>query len=277
MSRTLRPPRDSASSSTRHYLAGHPRKIRKEKAASYITITCGTALKEKSRAKAQDLPPLFPLAPCKQYSVPILPLPLDTPVSSLPTTSSTGCGAVVHRNPMPDRQAWQWTGKAADVGNSVIRISGNYFTEEEQQILKGVDLKDECGCLTVGVGCCVCGNRLGVRKTFCSQHRSTDDAIYTFLSDSVSPPVPPRPRNKRVGDAFSRDPSPPVPPRQPSLFVAPSNPWWEDEAHRQEIEADQRYYEATLRGLEQEAETEHARIQEAAARFAAQHALIAEP
>ncbi|KAJ6573169.1 hypothetical protein DFH09DRAFT_1312419 [Mycena vulgaris] len=62
--------------------------------------------------------------------------------------------------------------------------------------LGGGPRKESCGCVRVAVGCCVCGNALGLRTTLCTTHSHTHhtdstrtECDYTFLADAVSPPL----------------------------------------------------------------------------------------
>ncbi|KAJ7249138.1 hypothetical protein B0H12DRAFT_1122812 [Mycena haematopus] len=93
---------------------------------------------------------------------------------------STGCGTKIHHRASPAHRAW------------FLQCTAAPTVKEE---LGGVPRMSECGCCAVGVGCCVCGNALGVYNTFCAAH--SNPASFTFLEGSVSPPVPPM-RKRRI-------------------------------------------------------------------------------
>ncbi|KAJ7138363.1 hypothetical protein C8R44DRAFT_868660 [Mycena epipterygia] len=154
------------------------------------TLTCG----------AEPVPTLLdptnpkPWGSSLKCVVPFLPLPLDDRLSQFPKAKlSTGCGAEIYARASP-RGGKTWNATAGAAGPTVAPLPAEYFTDEQKYHLAGGPKKEECGCVTFGVGCCVCGNALGVCKTHCLAHLSmltgSQPTSYIFLADAVSPPLP---------------------------------------------------------------------------------------
>ncbi|KAJ6471564.1 hypothetical protein C8R47DRAFT_744525 [Mycena vitilis] len=160
------------------------------------TLTCGAAL----RRPVVDVDPNFPYPKKrpKKYAIPMLPLPLEGKPSPSTGNGTTGCGTIIYVKASRGGNYW-WEGAGHAAGPSVVLLPEIYFSPLDKQILGGVPRKEVCGCLTVGVGCCVCGNTLGSLTTRCEGHAKTTGCpiIYAFLADAVSPPIPPKPRNRK--------------------------------------------------------------------------------
>ncbi|KAJ7642227.1 hypothetical protein FB45DRAFT_366525 [Roridomyces roridus] len=116
--------------------------------------------------------------------------------------SNTGCGTTIHTGAMPTRDKRVWLASGEVVTRAVVLLPPEYFTERQQVRLDAIPRISECGCMTVGVGCGICGNALGSLTTRCEQHFTSGSlkypTVYNFLPDSVSPPLPLAPRIKRV-------------------------------------------------------------------------------
>ncbi|KAJ7626100.1 hypothetical protein FB45DRAFT_869203 [Roridomyces roridus] len=141
----------------------------------------------------------------EKWTPSILPLPLTSSKARPPTKE-------------PKRMGCQWVdstwaGKGEGLGSVAVQLPDVYFTEEQRLLLGGGPRSEACGCLSVGIGCCVCGNTLGVHKTLCATHRHMLPASsYTFLADSVSPPSPLRRKS-------------PTPDQEQSRYQPYSVPW----------------------------------------------------
>ncbi|KAJ7113273.1 hypothetical protein C8R43DRAFT_1138699 [Mycena crocata] len=151
----------------------------------------------------------------QKWVVSILPLPLEgSPTSpTLIERPSTGCGATIHTGVVPD-DLGRWRGPTAGVGRTVMPLSADYFKAKQNSLLGESPHTAACGCVTVGVGCCVCGNTLDVRKTFCAAHLAVVGAshpTYTFLADAVSPSLLPRRKNYTTNQVRERSHAPSVP------------------------------------------------------------------
>ncbi|KAJ7444463.1 hypothetical protein FB451DRAFT_1434325 [Mycena latifolia] len=157
-----------------------------------VVLTCGAELATAIPGAADETP----WGSAEKWVVPFLPLPLDDSHMSQgpPVKPNTGCGATIHTR--ASSRGKKWIGSADAAGRTVVKLPSEYFTDEQRCQLSGGPRRDECGCATVGMGCCVCGNTLGVRKTLCRAHRKMVGAphatSYTFLADAVSPPLPRR-------------------------------------------------------------------------------------
>ncbi|KAJ7604437.1 hypothetical protein DFH06DRAFT_1349464 [Mycena polygramma] len=156
----------------------------------YFVLTCGgevtCSLPDPSDSRPWGSP--------HKFDVPILPLPLEDPHTSQTSKRiSTGCGARIHIRASPQGPT-TWVGSADATGPTVVPLPEQYFTAEQISILGGGPKAKRCGCITSGAGCRVCGNTLGVQRTFCSKHVSLLNHInqtsYTFLAEAVSPPLP---------------------------------------------------------------------------------------
>jgi hypothetical protein len=92
----------------------------------------------------------------QKWEVPILPLPLDDPHPSPMSIGkpSTGCGAIIHTSASP-RGLRTWLGCADAIGSTAISLPAEYFTEDQKCLLGGGPKTKDCGCVTVGMGCCV--------------------------------------------------------------------------------------------------------------------------
>ncbi|KAF8144230.1 hypothetical protein K438DRAFT_587588 [Mycena galopus ATCC 62051] len=125
-------------------------------------------------------------------SVPFLPLPFDRERTTPPCTraprTSTGCGARVHGAAHSTRGGGHWVGYPDGVQRTVVKLEGQYFTEQDRSAL-GLEVAG-CGCVVAGVGCAVCGNALGALHTPCRVHQSRKgQEHYIFLPGAVSPPI----------------------------------------------------------------------------------------
>ncbi|KAJ6535297.1 hypothetical protein DFH09DRAFT_1325125 [Mycena vulgaris] len=160
---------------------------------SFVTLTCGAERRPVLPTPTDKVP----WGSSQKRGITFLPLPLEDPRLSQapPEMLSTGCGAIIHTRASP-RGSRTWTGCSDAAGPTAVPLASEYFTDNERCHLGGGPRKEECGCKTIGVGCCVCGNTLGVHRTLCRAHRSMLAAphptYYTFLTDAVSPPVPRR-------------------------------------------------------------------------------------
>ncbi|KAJ6484069.1 hypothetical protein C8R45DRAFT_1099230 [Mycena sanguinolenta] len=204
-------------------------------------------------------------------------LPLSPSTRAVPPElSSTGCGTKIHHRatPGPNRM---WLLKSA-TPPTVVPLSAEYFTDSQKRDLHGVPRMSECGCAAIGVGCCVCGNALGVYSTYCATH--SEPASYIFLSGSVSPPIPLRQWR------FHSRPTPPAieatvtatstsEPRRDSRLSTLFDSWMRQSYERQPSPPPT---EEELRDMAAQAdaefEAEEARRAEATARFDAVHGLI---
>ncbi|KAJ7669752.1 hypothetical protein B0H17DRAFT_1209512 [Mycena rosella] len=220
---------------------------------SSVVLTCGAELKPAIPSPTDQTP----WGSSEKWAVPFLPLPLDDPpLSRRPAVKpTTGCGARIHSHASP-RGAKTWTGCSDAAGRTAVPLPGEYFTDEQRCQLGGGPRKEECGCTTVGVGCCVCGNTLGVHKTVCRAHRKMLGAAhptsYTFLADAVSPPLP---RRSKIPVTIDRS-EPRTPPRNNTHDLVSWNNWLgqsrerlrEPSPTRSEMEslAAQMYHEAAL-------------------------------
>ncbi|KAJ6468033.1 hypothetical protein C8R47DRAFT_1152262 [Mycena vitilis] len=161
------------------------------------TLTCG-AVRRPVVANFDPKHP-YPRTSPRKYVVPILPLPVDEELPPICSDNgTTGCGATVHVSASRGGQQ-QWTGAGDSAGPTVVLLPDKYFAGHQKRDLGGVPRKEECGCLTVGVGCCVCGNTLGTLRTFCEKHvaKKSCPVVYKFLAAAVSPPLPVRQRIRK--------------------------------------------------------------------------------
>ncbi|KAJ7162416.1 hypothetical protein C8R46DRAFT_1353352 [Mycena filopes] len=155
------------------------------------TITCGAKVIPSRQVEISSTYPARALAP---YIVPILPLPLDENSPSgdqVDATTITGCGTKIHSTAVSGGRRI-WIAPADSVLPTVVPLSADYFTPQQKRHLGGVPRAEECGCRAEGVGCCICGNTLGIRRTYCSAHErptGTNTTSYLFLAESVSPPL----------------------------------------------------------------------------------------
>ncbi|KAJ6537864.1 hypothetical protein B0H19DRAFT_1078973 [Mycena capillaripes] len=161
-------------------------------------LTCGTELV----SLVPNLSDSTPYGSSQKWVVPILPLPLDdSPPSQMPK-ASTVCGATIHTRASP-RGPKTWLGCADALGPTVIPLPAEYFTDDQKCHLAGGPRTKSCGCIMVGVGCCLCGNTLGVHRTLCAAHfsilKASHRSSYTFLAESVSPSLPRRRKAVIIG------------------------------------------------------------------------------
>ncbi|KAJ6571178.1 hypothetical protein B0H19DRAFT_657918 [Mycena capillaripes] len=160
------------------------------------TLTCGAS----SRITVDPTVP-YPRSSPKKYAASMLPLPLDEESSQPRTEDHTnGCGTTLHVSARGNYRHKTWFGEGDSVHRTVVLLPAEYFTEVQKRELGGVPRKAECGCLTVGVGCCICGNTLGTLTTRCEVHMmdSSYPTFYTFLGAAVSPPIPIRAPRRKV-------------------------------------------------------------------------------
>ncbi|KAJ7090742.1 hypothetical protein B0H15DRAFT_930247 [Mycena belliarum] len=163
-----------------------------------IRITCGVPAAPPRAPPPSESP--YPALLPTPYAVPILPLPL-TPPAAAPAGAaarSTGCGAVVHSGARPGSTHWTASAGRGAAARTVVPLPPAYLSAAQNESLGGVPRTDECGCVTLGVGCAVCGNALGTHTTPCARHR----VAYTFLASAVSPPLP---RRRKIPIAFERE------------------------------------------------------------------------
>ncbi|KAJ7642361.1 hypothetical protein DFH06DRAFT_1334237 [Mycena polygramma] len=159
--------------------------------SDYLVLTCGGEV----TSSLPDRSDPTPWGSSEKFDVPILPLPLEDAHTSQTSKRSTGCGARIHIRASPQAPA-TWVGSADATGPSVVPLPEQYFTAEQIHILGGGPKAKRCGCITSGAGCRVCGNTLGIQRTFCSTHvfllNHINQTSYTFLAEAVSPPLPRR-------------------------------------------------------------------------------------
>ncbi|KAJ7766029.1 hypothetical protein B0H16DRAFT_1687089 [Mycena metata] len=197
------PPRRDSSPPAQHRTAGN--RTTRNTLRSF-SLTCGVDL-----GCSPNLSGSSSWRSTQEWSIPFLPLPLNEPQGRHipPTKPSTGCGTQIHGSGTP-RGVRTWTAAGNAGGSSIIPLPTKYFTEEQKGFLGGGPKSSECGCVTVGVGCCVwwvsssspffvivpthsiSGNALGIHKTFCETHSlaRAQPTTYTFLAEAVSPPLP---------------------------------------------------------------------------------------
>ncbi|KAJ7853833.1 hypothetical protein B0H14DRAFT_2580222 [Mycena olivaceomarginata] len=148
-------------------------------------LVCGAEIKRRHTESLGISP--YPQVSPPRHLPQILPLPLDeVGPRVIAETSNTGCGTKINLRASPGHRMWVLRGSA----RTVVPLSAEYFTEEKKRALGGVPRMEVCGCTIQGVGCCVCGNALGVYHTHCSTHLAASSHPYIFLPDSVSPPLP---------------------------------------------------------------------------------------
>ncbi|KAF7376970.1 hypothetical protein MSAN_00114800 [Mycena sanguinolenta] len=239
--------------------------------SAFHEIRCGADVTRRY----MDTPSPYPRLAVPRHVPSMLPLSLNMrPVH--PEVSSTGCGTKIHHRATPGHRVWLLT--SATTLPTVVPLSAEYFTEAQKRDLHGVPRMSECGCTAIGVGCCVCGNALGIYRTHCSTH--SQPASYTFLPGSVSPPLPPRQWR------FHARPTPPAieaiatttstsEPRVESRLSTLFDSWMRDSSQRWEPPPPPTDEE--LRDMAEQAEAEfeaeEARRAEATARFDAVHGL----
>ncbi|KAJ7137307.1 hypothetical protein C8R46DRAFT_1361899 [Mycena filopes] len=154
------------------------------------TITCGAKV---ICSRQLEISSTYPARAPAPYIVPILPLPLDEKSLSgeVDATTITGCGTKIHSTAVSGGRRI-WIAPADCVLPTVVPLSADYFTAQQKRHLGGVPRAEECGCRAEGVGCCICGNTLGIRRTYCPAHErptGTNTTSYLFLAESVSPPL----------------------------------------------------------------------------------------
>ncbi|KAF8162299.1 hypothetical protein K438DRAFT_1776002 [Mycena galopus ATCC 62051] len=182
-------------------------------------ITCGAPAERRRRYIEAEIPSPYP-GPSRPRHIPsILPIPLDEArPRHVAQGSSTGCGTLLGLRAQSGGQMWLLRGAAERV---VVPLSPEYFTEDQKRQLGGVPRMNECGCTAVGVGCCVCGNALGVYNTYCATHfKPKSSTSYQFLAASVSPLLPLRARNRRITRAPTATVS--IAPPAPSSIAYPT-------------------------------------------------------
>ncbi|KAJ7110800.1 hypothetical protein C8R43DRAFT_1243033 [Mycena crocata] len=214
----------------------------------------------------------------KKYVVPFLPFPLEDPVSRISQEKqTTGCGTRLHTSVHPGLPGW--IGSGEDGGSAIVPLPVEYFTTQQKEELGGVPRKEQCGCITTGIGCCVCGNTLGVQKTRCAAHRVTEShaVIHTFLASAVSPPIPPARKRRIPIDHPRPQPTPRTQPRTPANAAPPRSftfdmgNWLSENRARPEYEAlTQSEMDAMAAQMDAEAEGEEAERAAAEARFHAE-------
>ncbi|KAJ7436348.1 hypothetical protein FB451DRAFT_1571093 [Mycena latifolia] len=181
--------------------SGRVSRTARTSSAAYAII-CGA---EAAPARVDPTSPYPRIGPPK-YIVPMLPLPLDereSLIGAREAKRSTGCGARIYSGAIPGG-AKTWVGRGGTAGPSVVSLPEEYLSPAQNERLGDVPRKDECGCVTVGVGCAVCGNALGALTTPCEKHVS---AAYTFLAEAVSPPLP---RRRKIPIVIEQERTPPV-------------------------------------------------------------------
>ncbi|KAJ7782258.1 hypothetical protein DFH07DRAFT_789972 [Mycena maculata] len=242
-----------------------------------FTLTCGA---DMTRKFVLDDGYPYPRAAPSKYVVPILPLPLDHDLAEVAQPNrTTGCGTTVHASASRGGQ-WTWVGSGEFASSTVVLLPPEYFTGAQKRELGGVPRKEDCGCITVGVGCCVCGNTLGVLKTRCETHIKTTKSYptsYIFLADAVSPPIPPRTRvqktrtsNTPIQPTVTRtDPPAPTPSATRGSFNFDLSDWLTPSSDPPRPPSPSEL-QAMADELAAEAEEEEAEQQAAAARFNAE-------
>ncbi|KAJ7465792.1 hypothetical protein B0H11DRAFT_2049286 [Mycena galericulata] len=248
-------------------------------------LTCGADAPPPRKVVDVDPSHPYPRVAPKKHVVPMLPLPLEQGSSKVPAeTRSTGCGTTVHVSASPaSRNCKKWVGDGDKVGSTVVLLPPEYFRERQKWELGGVPRKEECGCLTVGVGCCVCGNTLGTLTTRCEGHITADmsayPTFYTFLGEAVSPPVPRPVYNRKARMPVSPTPSTPQTQATPTAATRTHArfdlaDWLSESYVRRRVqsptpsEIEQR--EADYQAVVDEAAAEDARVEAAVARFHAE-------
>ncbi|KAJ7497891.1 hypothetical protein B0H11DRAFT_2226544 [Mycena galericulata] len=146
---------------------------------TFYALTCG----------AEEGPYVYGSAePAAPQMLPEAPSPASSTRRVVPLARKlNGCGAHVHSRARPDGGG-SWFAATSGVDAAVILVDAEYFLVELARLIS----KEPCGCHITGVGCAVCGNRLGFLKTHCRLHeeRGTPNSFYTFLPYAVSPPLP---------------------------------------------------------------------------------------
>ncbi|KAJ7116286.1 hypothetical protein C8R43DRAFT_1038456 [Mycena crocata] len=259
--RPVTPPhrRVSPSRPVRH-TPPHLRGSNGSRRASYV-LTCGSGI---SPAGEVSIP--SPYGSTEKYVVPFLPFPLENPMSQAPREKpSTGCGTRIHISAHPGRIGW--VGSGEDGGNTIVPLPAEYFTAEQKEELDGIPRKENCGCITTGIGCCVCGNILGAQKTRCAAHRGTESHAtrYNFLASAVSPPIP-LARKRRVPlNQPHPQPTPRTPPRTPANATPHQN--FERRSRAESEPLTQSEMDSLAAQMDAEAEEEEAERVAAEARF----------
>ncbi|KAJ7642101.1 hypothetical protein FB45DRAFT_901797 [Roridomyces roridus] len=187
-----------------------PPVVRQAEFGETFELTCGAPLR-------LVFDPKYPYP----RTAPSKPGPRILPITTAPqarTTNNTGCGTTVHTGAMPIRERRVWYASGEAVSRAVVFLPPEYFTERQQMELDALPRMDECGCMTVGVGCGICGNALGSLTTRCERHFTSGSlkypTVYNFLPEAVSPPLPLPPRLRRVkmsDDAPTPAPAPELP------------------------------------------------------------------
>ncbi|KAJ7176109.1 hypothetical protein C8R43DRAFT_1118641 [Mycena crocata] len=182
----LLPPLQLRGSAPRPLSRSHQRR-HTERTDAIVVLTCGAEI-------APDPMDPTPWGSSEKWVVPMLPLPLgESRTSPSPTERpSTGCGSTIHAS-ASQRGLKTWIGASDAAGRTVIPLPAEYFTDDQRSQLGGGPKNESCGCVIIGVGCCICGNTLGVHKTLCTAHHAmrtiSRRTYYIFLADSVSPPL----------------------------------------------------------------------------------------
>ncbi|KAJ7642276.1 hypothetical protein FB45DRAFT_902145 [Roridomyces roridus] len=204
--------------------------IRRAKAGETFTLTCGAPL----RLPIDSSYP-YPRAAPRKSGPRILPMTSTTTAPDTSQESNTGCGTTIHTGAMPthDRRVWYASGEA--VTPAVVLLPPEYFTERQRLQLDAIPRIAECGCMTVGVGCGICGNPLGSITARCEPHFTSEPLMYptkyNFLPEAVSPPFPPIKRAERACEIPVVAPAPDtlvtttVASSQPSSLTAMSADW----------------------------------------------------
>ncbi|KAJ7642126.1 hypothetical protein FB45DRAFT_1126424 [Roridomyces roridus] len=157
-----------------------------------FVLTCGSPIRACIDA-TYPYPRTSPGKPTPSF------LPTSTPSHALSSTKSdearpsNGCGATIHFSGTLESCGGLWRGEGGAIGSTVVLLPAEYFTDRQKSWIEGVPRLDICGCMTVGVGCCICGNVLGSFTLLCEEHiesNAGDPTFYNFLPEAVSPPLP---------------------------------------------------------------------------------------